>query len=911
MKKNNDFCSLDELNNEADVEAYFTLPLLTKGLGYTNKQIRNKAGLEELKVSVGRKKVNYRPDYAAIPGKDVCWVCDAKHPSEDLDKWIGQCSSYCLELNSRYPSGQNPVEYFILTNGVTTRLYKWDSDDPVLELKFTDFVSSNKKYQRFQNLLLVSNFKKIAKKPTTTTALIIKKKTPNDLNADFAWCHDKIHKKDALSYTAAFMEFVKLIFLKLLSDKALHNKYPEFGKGGKDSLRIEHPDKEVPFSLARILSSEAMGVENPIGLQFENLRTELEGQIKRRRKKRIFSENEPLRLSTQLIKDIVKRLEGTDLYGLDADLNGRLFETFLNATLRGKALGQYFTPRSVVKLLVGLADLQVKSKLDDCDIVIDACCGSGGFLIEALADMWRKVDGIKSLNTSNKELLRDNIATNCLYGIDSAKDPALARIARMNMYLHGDGGSSIYQMDALDKLLAGEDSDGLEVKAEREDFAKHLAKHPDGFATVALTNPPFAREYERPKIGKKDPTPEASILDEYDLSYDLRGGGRKPKEKLKSSLMFLERYLDYLQPEGRLITVIDDSVLGSRAYLEARKWLMKKYIVEAVISLPGDAFQRSEARVKTSVLVLRKKTEETEEQASVFMYFCTKVGVDDPSRERVLPIDESNHKAALEEISRVSDLFKKFRSLPSDPSLKKWVVSLPVTASRWDVKACLLKSGRLIGKWKKQKLTIKKFDSLVSACFVDGKPLPGYESRVIKTKESPIQTITHLRITYKGMAERGEEKYSSDADTDILFKVAPGDLVISHINAIHGAIAIVPDDMKDLVVTNEYSVLKCGTAIDSRIVWGLLRSSVIRADILLKAQGIGRTRTSWGDLKALELPLPDPTSTLKMIALFNSAEEFDKKARAAFEQQEKELKAACLLTDAEAEHILSAFKPPQ
>jgi len=44
----------------------------------------------------------------------------------------------------------------------------------------------------------------------------------------------------------------------------------------------------------------------------------------------------------------VRRLEHTFLFGIDVDLNGRLFETFLSATMRGKDLGQFFTPRSIV-----------------------------------------------------------------------------------------------------------------------------------------------------------------------------------------------------------------------------------------------------------------------------------------------------------------------------------------------------------------------------------------------------------------------------------------------------------------------------------------------------------------------------------------------------------------------------------
>lgn len=912
MAKNisNSYCALSDLSNEADVETFFVSPLILSGLGYNKKQLQLKKSIEELKVSRGRRKVLYRPDFAAKVGKHIRWICDAKTPTEDLDDWLGQCMSYCHEINSRYPAGENPVEFFVLTNGLRTRVYKWDSNTPILELKFSDFLKGNKKFELLKSMLAPTVFQSLTKKAPAGETLTLRKKTANDLNADFAWCHDQIHKKDALSYTAAFMEFVKLIFLKLLSDKELHRKYPELGTPGQESIQVLNPAIEVPFSLARIASSEAVGIENPMGVQFQKLRLELEEQIEKRNKKRIFSEDETLNLSKGLIRDIVRRLESTDLYGLDADLNGRLFETFLNATLRGKALGQYFTPRSVVKLVVELADLQVSTKLDDCDVVIDACCGSGGFLIEALAAMWQKVDCVPSLSAKAKSTLRDGIATNCLYGIDSAKDPALARIARMNMYLHGDGGSSIYQLDALDKQLRSADTDSAETKAERDDFERLLKNGQNGLASVALTNPPFAREYERKK-GAGSQEGDISILDDYDLASEQEADHRQAKEKLKSSVMFLERYLDFLRPGGRLITVIDDSVLGGKAFADARAWLRTKYIVEAVVSLPGDAFQRSEARVKTSVLALRKKSSPDEDQPDVFMYYCNYVGVDDPARERVLPVDERNHHLAQQEIQSVGALFKKFRAGSADAKLARWIVSPGSLSSRWDVKACLLKPGRLVKKWKAKKIATKNIGALVATRFADGKAQSGYEDRIIRPKVEPSRPITHLRISYKGFAEPGEEKYSDDADSDVLYRVSAGDLVISHINAVHGACAIVPSELAGAVVTKEYTVMSCSQGLDGRVLWALLRSPEVRSEILLRAQGIGRTRTSWNDLRVLEIPIPNDASQVAMIKLFNRAEDFETKARQERAALAIELRQACALDDPDAATILAAFKPPQ
>ncbi len=117
------FCLLSDLDNEASVEQFFASRLLTR-LGYRDSQIAPKASLETLSVSQGRRKVNYRPDYALKCRGKVRWVCDAKAVTESLDAWTGQCASYCLELNRR--ANGNPVQYFMLTNGVAAQAPRHD-----------------------------------------------------------------------------------------------------------------------------------------------------------------------------------------------------------------------------------------------------------------------------------------------------------------------------------------------------------------------------------------------------------------------------------------------------------------------------------------------------------------------------------------------------------------------------------------------------------------------------------------------------------------------------------------------------------------------------------------------------------------------------------------------------------------
>ena len=151
--------------------------------------------------------------------------------------------------------------------------------------------------------------------------------------------------------------------------------------------------------------------------------------------------------------------------------------------------------------------------------------------------------------------------------MDVAQEPNLARLARMNMYLHGDGGSSIYELDFLDKNVSDPSQASAEVRAEADQFRDLLSSNPGGFVDIVVTNPPFAKVYER-KTERED-----IILDEYELAIG--------ESKLKSSLMFFERYFDVLKPGGKLASVIDDGILSSTLAISGHA-LIQKYGSEAM-----------------------------------------------------------------------------------------------------------------------------------------------------------------------------------------------------------------------------------------------------------------------------------------------------------------------------------------
>ena len=344
------------------------------------------------------------------------------------------------------------------------------------------------------------------------------------------------------------------------------------------------------------------------------------------------------------------KLQHWDMFGIDEDLNGRLFETFLNATMRGKDLGQYFTPRSIVKLVTKLADVKVGRKPHEVEKIIDACCGTGGFLIEVLTEMRNAVRDNAGLGPREKDALHEQICNDSIYGVDFGKNPPIARIARINMYLHGDGGSRIYYADALDKEMEVAKTEEAEVKHDQEELKKAIDK---GMKfQCAVTNPPFSMT----KDMRNDT--EARILKRYDLAK-IVGTGRF-RSGLRSNAMFIERYRDLLEDGGRLLTVIDDSLLAGDDFSEVRNFIRKEFIIKAIISLPGDAFQRSGARAKTSVLYLTKRAPGEAGQPDAFVYECRHVGLDDVVLRTRASVAESKKSLAAGEINEVVTAFRSF-----------------------------------------------------------------------------------------------------------------------------------------------------------------------------------------------------------------------------------------------------------
>jgi type I restriction enzyme M protein len=138
-----------------------------------------------------------------------------------------------------------------------------------------------------------------------------------------------------------------------------------------------------------------------------------------------------------------------------------------------------------------------------------------------------------------------------------------------------------------------------------------------------------------------------------------------------------------------------------------------------------------------------------------------------------------------------------------------------------------------------------------------------------------------------------------------------GDIVISNIGATYGSCAIVPTELDGCVVTTEFTVIRAKEGIDPYMVWILLRSPEARANLLLLATGISRTRVRWENLVELELPIPPNRLVEEVVNNLSNADKLEREAANARKQAKVKLENELYLNDVEAVDILMAFKPPK
>ena len=278
-----------------------------------------------------------------------------------------------------------------------------------------------------------------------------------------------------------------------------------------------------------------------------------------------------------VLTQVVSQLNDLHLDRVDADTKGDLFEHVLRQIRQAGELGQFRTPRHVIRALVRLVDPRLG------ETVYDPAAGTAGFLVGAW-DHIRLANsspaGIEDIDAEGKTVQRglgDTLSRDAVkrlheatfYGADV--DPQMVRLATMNLTLRSLDRVRILRRDALTRSL------DRTAKAE-------LGFPVQGF-DVILANPPFSGRLDRDRIVE-----------------DVKIG-----RTAQTELLFLQYMLNHMRNGGRCGVVVPEGVLfgSTGAHRELRRRLVENNAIEAVLSLPGGAFNPYSG-VKTSVLAFRK-----------------------------------------------------------------------------------------------------------------------------------------------------------------------------------------------------------------------------------------------------------------------------------------------------------------
>jgi type I restriction enzyme M protein len=278
-----------------------------------------------------------------------------------------------------------------------------------------------------------------------------------------------------------------------------------------------------------------------------------------------------------VLTQIVTLVNELRLENADPDSKGDLFEHVLRQIRQAGELGQFRTPRHIIRAIVDLVDPKIG------EIVYDPAAGTAGFLVAAFEHIrlanssshgreTTEFEG-KTFERGYGDRLNDGqwrkLRAETFYGNDV--DAKMVSLASMNLALRGLPDVRILRRNVLTTSF------DRQMRADR-------GLPLDGY-DVVLANPPFSGRIDRDRI-----------VD------DVKIGTTTATE-----LLFVKYMVDNLKPDGRCGVIVPEGVLfgSTGAHKELRRALLQNNRVEAVLSLPGGVFQPYSG-VKTSVLVLGK-----------------------------------------------------------------------------------------------------------------------------------------------------------------------------------------------------------------------------------------------------------------------------------------------------------------
>lgn len=297
----------------------------------------------------------------------------------------------------------------------------------------------------------------------------------------------------------------------------------------------------------------------------------------------------------QIVKEIVKLIESKRIKNFSKkQLLGDLFEKLLNIGIKQEQ-GQFFTPTPITEFILKSLPIKeiINRKISEKEnfflpYVIDYACGSGHFLTEAIREIDSQIKDINlaKLTNAQKGYLESwrysyNWANEFVYGIE--KDYRLAKTTKIACFMHGDGLANIIWEDGLASFKNSNYVGKLKTAQNKKS---------NEFVDVLISNPPYSVD------GFKESTEN---MEGFELSKYITNDSKEIE------CLFIERMHQILNFNGVAGIVLPTAILTKQTdiYSAARKILIDKFDILAIICLGSEAFMKTE--IKTSIFFLKKK----------------------------------------------------------------------------------------------------------------------------------------------------------------------------------------------------------------------------------------------------------------------------------------------------------------
>ncbi len=336
------------------------------------------------------------------------------------------------------------------------------------------------------------------------------------------------------------------------------------------------------------------------------------------------------------------------------DIMGEFYTTFLRFTKgNAKEKGIVLTPKHITELFCDIAEYYSDEKMTEKTKVIDICCGTGAFLISALAKIKENIYAEK-ISDSKKLEKYSTAQGNSLIGVE--RDPSMYALAYANMRFHGDGKSNLFNCSSLliDSYAPVDDS-GKTYLNDKTKIPLHEALASFGDIDIAMINPPYSldkkensssqnyniilrkEEYEgKIKVLKKklsqakkakeeaeikkiqnEIKKQSSLIEKINKELEDTRMDEVVFSKGQDELDFVASMLHYLKKGGIGIAIVPMSCAGNSG-TKLREKLLEHHTLLACMTMPPNLFFDSHVGTATCIIVFKAHIPHDENKSVFF-----------------------------------------------------------------------------------------------------------------------------------------------------------------------------------------------------------------------------------------------------------------------------------------------------